>query len=93
MKDIYIGEWKQNKRHGYGVFKTSSGKKQEGHWANDKLEVCPLIFSYLKNKVGKGWSLRPSPSKSKVNEVKRKSTNTKRWSLSRKKDDDFGNLP
>ncbi|XP_061323038.1 junctophilin-3 isoform X2 [Pezoporus flaviventris] len=34
--EIYIGEWKNDKRSGFGVSQRSDGMKYEGEWANNK---------------------------------------------------------
>jgi hypothetical protein len=34
--DIYEGEWKDDKAHGFGVYQHSDGAKYEGQWAMDK---------------------------------------------------------
>ena len=33
--DEYTGDWKNNKRHGKGVFISMIGDKYEGDWSND----------------------------------------------------------
>ncbi|XP_062487074.1 junctophilin-3 isoform X2 [Pezoporus occidentalis] len=34
--EIYVGEWKNDKRSGFGVSQRSDGLKYEGEWANNK---------------------------------------------------------
>jgi hypothetical protein len=34
--DYYIGQHKENKRHGYGKYVYSDGAIQEGKWKNDE---------------------------------------------------------
>ncbi len=34
--EIYMGEWKQDKRTGYGIAERSDGLKYEGEWFNNK---------------------------------------------------------
>ena len=34
--DSYVGEFKNNKRHGYGTNKWANGESYTGYWANDK---------------------------------------------------------
>lgn len=33
--DVYQGEWKDGKAHGYGVFVDLDGSMYEGQWKND----------------------------------------------------------
>ena len=33
---LYVGDWKDNKMHGNGVFKFADGKIYEGEYADDK---------------------------------------------------------
>ena len=35
--DGYEGEWKQGKRHGYGIFNFKNGSKYKGYWKNGKI--------------------------------------------------------
>lgn len=34
----YIGEWKENKKHGKGIYYSMSGTKYDGNWENDQRE-------------------------------------------------------
>lgn len=34
--EVYMGEWKQDKRTGYGIAERSDGLKYEGEWFNNK---------------------------------------------------------
>ncbi|KAJ8336956.1 hypothetical protein SKAU_G00381760 [Synaphobranchus kaupii] len=34
--EAYMGEWKNDKRHGFGVSERSNGMKYEGEWTNNK---------------------------------------------------------
>lgn len=36
MTETYSGEWKQDRRYGYGVCQRSDGLKYEGEWANNR---------------------------------------------------------
>jgi hypothetical protein len=35
-KDVYIGEWKDDKRNGQGKMTYANGKVEEGKWENNK---------------------------------------------------------
>lgn len=34
--DVYEGEWKEDKAHGFGVYYYADGAKYEGEWRDDK---------------------------------------------------------
>ena len=34
--DTYIGAWKDDKRHGYGVHTFANGDKYDGYWKEDQ---------------------------------------------------------
>jgi len=35
--DVYEGQWKNDKIHGFGVFIRSNGDKYSGEWYDDKM--------------------------------------------------------
>ncbi|MEM9936921.1 MAG: hypothetical protein AAF824_25050, partial [Bacteroidota bacterium] len=35
--DLYKGEWRSAKRHGYGTYKMATGDQYEGYWARDAM--------------------------------------------------------
>ena len=38
MREWYSGEFKENKRHGFGTYKYGCGNKYTGNWVNDMKE-------------------------------------------------------
>jgi hypothetical protein len=38
-KDKYVGEWKDNKRNGKGVFYFQDGAVYQAFWENDKVSI------------------------------------------------------
>ena len=44
MVDVYSGEWKHNKRDGYGVLRSADGKNtKEGTWKDNKFVVREVV--------------------------------------------------
>ena len=35
---MYQGEWKNNKKNGFWIYKYSNGRKYEGEWKNDETD-------------------------------------------------------
>ena len=33
--NVGLGQWKDNKKHGFGIFLWADGRKYEGFWAGD----------------------------------------------------------
>ena len=50
---VYRGEWKNDKRSGYGVLETCTGMKYEGEWLNNFRSG----YGVLKHKVGNSVSV------------------------------------
>jgi len=40
---FYKGDWKDNKRNGYGIFTTEAGETQEGSWVDNKKQDMFLV--------------------------------------------------
>jgi hypothetical protein len=46
----YVGEWKDNKRHGHGTKTYANGRIKEGVWENDKYVPSASKYRKLKKK-------------------------------------------
>ena len=53
--NIYIGEWKDYKRDGYGIFTYSNGNKYEGQWIDGKKNGHGIFTNKYGNKYDGQW--------------------------------------
>ena len=66
VTETYMGEWKNDKRAGFGISERSDGLKYEGEWFNNKkygYGVTTLKVHPLKTKFIIKWKLIKSVSK------------------------------
>lgn len=80
--EVYMGEWKQDKRTGYGIAERSDGLKYEGEWFNNKKNGYGVttfkdgtkeegkyknnVLTTDKKKSGKMMLLRPNKLRQKI---------------------------
>ena len=47
VTETYMGEWKNDKRCGFGISERSDGLKYEGEWFNNRSDSLFLVFTFL----------------------------------------------
>lgn len=52
---VFIGQWKNNSMHGYGVFSWKDGKKYAGFYKNDKKDGFGIYYWEAPNKIYIGF--------------------------------------